>query len=76
MAKRAFKLPAIVTMLDDLSESAFGMPSSEAIHKDICVICKGPATEFKDDISAAEYRISGLCQKCQDWMFAPPGDEE
>ena len=31
--------------------------------------CGGPATSFKDDISAKEYRISGFCQKCQDNFF-------
>lgn len=34
-----------------------------------CVMCGGPATEFKDALSKKEYGISGLCQKCQDDIF-------
>lgn len=28
-----------------------------------------PETEFRDALSVKEYRISGLCQKCQDTFF-------
>ena len=28
-----------------------------------------PTTEFRDAVSKREYRISGLCQKCQDKLF-------
>jgi len=28
-----------------------------------------PATEFADDISLVEYKISGLCQSCQRKVF-------
>lgn len=31
--------------------------------------CGGSATEFRDALSAKEYTISGLCQKCQDKIF-------
>ncbi len=31
--------------------------------------CGKVASHFKDDISAKEYRISGLCQNCQDSIF-------
>ena len=34
-----------------------------------CVVCAGDASEFKDDLSAKEYTISGLCQQCQDDIF-------
>ncbi len=30
--------------------------------------------EFRDDLSRKEYRISGLCQMCQDEVFG--GDDE
>jgi hypothetical protein len=34
--------------------------------------------EFRDALSEKEYRISGLCQACQDIMFAEPeeGDDD
>jgi len=28
-----------------------------------------PETEFRDELSKKEFRISGLCQHCQDGMF-------
>ena len=41
----------------------------------LCVACNGPAVEFKDEISRREYRLSGLCQICQDIAFAPDPDD-
>jgi hypothetical protein len=40
-----------------------------SIQHDKCVFCGGDAKDFKDELSAKEYRISGLCQKCQDETF-------
>lgn len=36
---------------------------------DVCAWCGKPVTGFRDALSAGEYRISGLCQKCQDETF-------
>jgi len=36
--------------------------------------CGKEAKEFKDALSSREYRISGLCQTCQDSVFE--GGEE
>ena len=50
-----------------------GQDRREVIKTDKCMAapfgCGGDATEFKDAISVREYRISGLCQKCQDAVF-------
>lgn len=44
-----------------------------AIRGDVCVRkpigCGGEAKSFRDETSRREYRISGLCQKCQDEIF-------
>ena len=37
--------------------------------------CGQPVGEFRDALSAKEYRISGLCQGCQDKFFGT-GEEE
>jgi hypothetical protein len=45
-----------------------------------CPLCGKPPTSkddkefflFRDFNSAEEYRISGLCQECQDYVFAEP----
>lgn len=36
-----------------------------------CAFCGGAATSFSDELSRTEYRISGLCQSCQDKVFVP-----
>ena len=40
-----------------------------AVKVKACVKCRGDASEFKDELSAKEYTISGWCQKCQDAFF-------
>ena len=37
----------------------------------ICPICKIKVdeTKFKDQLSKKEFKISGICQKCQDKIF-------
>lgn len=34
-----------------------------------CVLCGGDTKEFKNELSAKEFQISGLCQTCQNKMF-------
>ena len=46
------------------------------IRSDRCVSCHGHASYFRDDLSAREYVISGLCQRCQDEVFASEDDDE
>ena len=45
----------------------------ESVRDGLCVQppfgCGKPATEFRDALSIKEYRISGLCQNCQDAIF-------
>lgn len=39
------------------------------------VVSIGPDWAFRDDLSRREYRISGLCQECQDSVFTEPEEE-
>lgn len=43
----------------------------DALEKDLFPFCKSPINiqDFKDSLSLREYKISGLCQKCQDSFF-------
>jgi len=43
----------------------------EAVEHGFCPICNNPVsiTDFKDDLSKKEYKISGLCFHCQNEMF-------
>ena len=34
-----------------------------------------PEKEFRDELSKREFKISGLCQKCQDEVFTEPEEE-
>jgi len=76
MAKPSYKTTNMSKMLDNLSELAYGRSASNSIKMDVCVACGKPAVEFADEVSRREFSISGLCQKCQDVVFAPPEDEE
>lgn len=68
------KSPALEGLLEGLAGR------SSAITEGLCVKppfgCGKPIEGFRDEKSAAEYRISGLCQSCQDEVFSPPVEEE
>lgn len=71
MAIPTEKAVKIDEMIDSVLEivNGKGKGRRESITTDMCVFCNNPATEFKDELSKREYRISGLCQKCQDEVF-------
>jgi uncharacterized CHY-type Zn-finger protein len=54
---------------DSFSKHLFGRARSEAIQSNVCVTCGGLANAFVDQLSAKEYTISRMCQKCQDDVF-------
>jgi hypothetical protein len=58
------------TLRDDQAAGKCAMARVNCCHGD------GTAGEFRDRLSAEEYGLSGLCQKCQDVAFADPGDDE
>jgi hypothetical protein len=51
---------------------ALGFDRLGAIKAEVCTGCAESVgvDSFDDELSQREYRISGLCQKCQNWMFA------
>lgn len=59
--------------IDALIAELFGGSRIESITANKCfpkpIGCGKPAVEFRDAVSHREYRISGLCQKCQDKVF-------
>lgn len=59
------KSPEIERLLTFLT----GKDRKNTIENGNCVFCGGAADEFRDEISAREYRISGICQSCQDKTF-------
>lgn len=61
------KSPAMQTFLDAQAMDFYGRSVSESLDKGICVRCGQAAVTFgfRDELSATEYGISGLCQACQ-----------
>lgn len=55
--------------LDTTAQAVFGMTTKEALEKGICVKCKEKTEEFNDPLSEKEYKLSALCQGCQDEFF-------
>ena len=51
----------------------FGFNRKSTIQSNMCVPkpigCGQPVGEFKDELSRREYKISGLCPKCQIKIF-------
>ena len=55
--------------LDAVTTNAFGKSLTDAKNMQECVICEGQHLTFKDTLSEKEYKISGMCQSCQDKVF-------
>ena len=56
-----------------MAEMLFGKGDPE---KPYCAFnCDNPSHEFRDELSRKEFRISGICQNCQDEVFGGPDDE-
>ena len=55
--------------VDELAREVFGMTKDDAHLKGICVACGADIFDFDDELSEREYKISGLCQKCQNEFF-------
>lgn len=68
------KSPEVETAITN----TFGFDRRTGIEANTCcpppIGCGKPATTFRDDISVKEYRISGLCQRCQDAIFGDDGE--
>jgi len=63
MATPSKKAPALEKFLEKTSGRTTAITSNR------CASCKGDASTFRNEKSAKEYTISGLCQSCQDSVF-------
>lgn len=72
--KSSPKNPAI----DKCITNIFGIDRVKCIQENKCTCCKAEVNvnEFKDNLSAKEWAISGMCQKCQDSVFDSLNYEE
>ena len=55
--------------IDNALSAITGKDRPATIIQNKCMMCNEPADEFKDEISKREYRISGMCQVCQDKIW-------
>jgi len=63
------KSPEMENFLEDFAKEVFGRSRAASGETQTCVICGGEVNYFRDELSAREYRISKMCQKCQDSVF-------
>lgn len=58
-------------VMDALSKRMCGHTQEEAMKLGVCTTCGGDVDldNFVDEFSKREYKISGMCQKCQDEVF-------
>ena len=58
-------------MNEKIMEKAGFAQEVKAVKEGKCPFCGQPVkiSDFRDALSLKEYKISGLCQKCQDKVF-------
>lgn len=61
--------------LEELTEQLFDRSRSLSMFHLTCVTCGDPIGKFKDEVSQREYRISGMCQECQDEVFTEVSED-
>ena len=69
MSKPSNKSDALNSLLEEITQTVFGVSRTTSIKQDTCVTCQEEASTFKDDLSRKEFTISGMCQTCQDSVF-------
>jgi len=61
--------PELQAFMDEFTKKTFGKSLTECEEKGICTTCHEFVGGFSNDLGEREYRISGMCQKCQDKTF-------
>lgn len=65
MTQPTNKSPAI----NNLIKKVTGYDREKSIEIHTCMTCNNPDMNFRTELDFREYRISGMCQKCQDETF-------
>ena len=55
--------------IQEISTIFFGKEVKERLAKNLCPRCGGSRRDYRDNASRREAAITGLCQKCQDFIF-------
>jgi len=72
MTQPSKKSNSMNEFLEDIIFNVFDVSRKASIVGDVCVMCKGDASAFTDELSEKEFTISGMCQTCQDEIFEDP----
>jgi hypothetical protein len=66
--------------IDEMLTAITGVDRVSRVKDNECVFAdvddEEHSMDFTDELSRKEYTISGLCQTCQDKVFAEPDEEE
>lgn len=57
-------------VIDQVLSSLTGRDRQECVARRICMTCGAQVAFLRDEASLEEFRISGMCQQCQDEVFA------
>ena len=55
--------------IDNVITKLTGKDRQETVKAATCMTCDNTDLTFRDQLSREEYRISGMCQSCQDETF-------
>jgi hypothetical protein len=58
------------------ARTALGQTAVNRLKQGACPMCGSTDKTFKNKVSTREHGITGLCQTCQDKVFAPPPDDD
>ena len=61
--------------LDEISEKLFNRSRLLSMINLECPTCGKLVSKFRDELSEREFRISGMCQECQDEVFSEVPEE-
>lgn len=87
-ARETYGTPPVADTYDPVRLPWAISPRGNKLGLSICATCGKPPTEthrndlpthvfmFRDELSAREYRISGMCQACQDDVFRESDEDE
>ena len=68
--EKEYDMQSLNELIRALSEPDVSMRDSYARSTNTCKICGKSARRFRDSISEFEYKVSAICQRCQDKFFS------
>ena len=69
--KTEVDMEALNELIEVLSKPEVSNRDSFARSTHTCKLCGNSARWFRDAVSEFEYRVSAICQRCQDRFFRP-----